>query len=326
MRRILMERCLSSVLVGSMMLLSPVLLPAQSGAPAAKADDGAVHVLGLEVVKRNTKGQINVEAGTLRFDAKASHAEVPLSSIKNFDWGEQSKQTGGKVGTVAKMTVPYGGGRALSLIMRAKVDVVTLEYQDGNGALHGVILSLPRGQGAELQSKLTAQGAHLDTAQAASKGRAAASASSALAPAPDKAKGKRKITASAIQVEPVETGEMDLPADFRMAIYENLIEEVRKTGNFKEVYRSGDRRAAGVPDLITLHATLVKFKEGSQTERQVTTVAGATNVEVRTTVTGHDGRSLLDQQVEGNVRFFGDNLRATSDLAKRIAKLFGSTV
>jgi len=317
-----MGRGLSCLMAASMVLLSAYRLPAQASGPAAKADNIAVHVLGLEGVKRNTKGQLAIEGGALRFNAKTSHAAVPLASVKDVDSGEETKQTGGKVGTVAKMAVPYGGGRALSLLMRAKVDVLTLQYLSDTGALHGVILSLPKGQGEELKSKLVAQGAHTQDAASAPK-----TGSTAASPeAPGKNQPTPKITASAIQVEPIDAGEADLPADFRVAIYENLIEELRKTGSFKEVYRSGDRRAEGVQDLVKLRTTLVKFQEGSQTKRQVTTVAGATRIEVRAQAIGRDGHALLDRQVRGQVRFFGENLRATLDLARSIAKLFGKTV
>ena len=76
-----------------------------------------------------------------------------------------------------------------------------------------------------------------------------------------------------------------------------------------------------VPDLVTLHTTVEKFKEGSQVEREVTTVLGATKVDVSASVTARDGRALVDSRIQGKVRFFGENLGVTSDLAKRIAKL-----
>jgi len=44
-------------------------------------------------------------------------------------------------------------------------------------------------------------------------------------------------------------------------------------------------------------------------------------VDVSVTVVAKDGRVLLEQNLTGRVRFFGENLGATHDLAKRIAKL-----
>jgi hypothetical protein len=130
-----------------------------------------------------------------------------------------------------------------------------------------------------------------------------------------------KLSASAIQIEPIEAGDVTIPAEFRFAIYERLIERVRKDGTFQKVYRSGDREAANVADLVTLRTTVGKFKEGSQTQRELTTVTGGTTVDVTTTVAARDGRVLLKNDLSGKVRFFGENLGATNDLAKRIAKL-----
>lgn len=135
------------------------------------------------------------------------------------------------------------------------------------------------------------------------------------------AEPSKKLSASAIQIVLVDTRDVDVPAEFRYAMYEHIIQQVRKSGTFPKVFRGGDRAADAVPDLVTLHTTVEKFTEGSQTKREVTTVGGATKVDVTTTLTARDGRTLIDQKVSGKVRFFGENLAATNDLAKRIAKL-----
>jgi len=54
-------------------------------------------------------------------------------------------------------------------------------------------------------------------------------------------------------------------------------------------------------------------------------VAGATKVDITSSVTARDGRSLMDQKITGRVRFFGENLGVTNDLAKRITKLVRET-
>jgi len=109
--------------------------------------------------------------------------------------------------------------------------------------------------------------------------------------------------------------------EFRVAIYESLLDRVRQTAKFKQVYRAGDRQADSAQDLLTLKTKIERFQEGSQTKREVKTVSGATKVDVSATVVAKDGRVLLEQNLTGKVRFFGENLGATNDLAKRIAKL-----
>ena len=132
---------------------------------------------------------------------------------------------------------------------------------------------------------------------------------------------KTKMKASAIKVTLVESNEVKLPAEFQVALYEDLIAHLQKKGGLPHVYREGDRNADGAADLIVLHTTARGFKEGSERLRQVTTVAGATSITVHCAFTDKDGKTLLEQDLKGNVRFFGANLRATYDFAKKTAQL-----
>lgn len=128
-----------------------------------------------------------------------------------------------------------------------------------------------------------------------------------------------KFRASAIQILETQSKDVNLPAQFAMALYENLIEQVQKTGKFQHVYRDGDSGAKNVSDLVTLSSTVWGFKEGSARARQVTTVAGATSIKVHIRIANPQGETLVDRDVEGKVRFFGENLRATYNFAKAVA-------
>ncbi len=130
-----------------------------------------------------------------------------------------------------------------------------------------------------------------------------------------------KIKASSIQILQVESDEVKLPPEFQIALHENVIQEVTKTKKFQHVYRDGDRSASGAPDLVILHCVVKGFKQGSARERQVTSVAGTTSIKIHVKFAGSDGRVLLEQDVEGKVRLFGENLRATYNLAKNVAKV-----
>jgi len=143
--------------------------------------------------------------------------------------------------------------------------------------------------------------------------------------APAQTPAKKKLSASAVQIAMVEAGDVEIPQEFRFAIYERLVERVGASGAFQKVYRMGDHAADGIPDLVTLHTKVEAFKEGSQTKRELTTVMGATKVDVTSSVTARDGRVLMDQKITGRVRFFGENLGVTNDLAKRITKLVTAT-
>ena len=125
----------------------------------------------------------------------------------------------------------------------------------------------------------------------------------------------------AIQVEPVSAEEGKLPPDFAMAIYEKLIEDIARTNKFQQVFRSGDRRASEVPNLLILTTKLEKFERGSQTKRAVTTVGGATKISVRAQLATRDSQVKMDKTAQGTVRLFGENLKASQDLAKNIANM-----
>ena len=123
-----------------------------------------------------------------------------------------------------------------------------------------------------------------------------------------------------IQVDKVEPGDTQLAYSFQVATYESLLEELNKTHQFKQVFREGDRKATDARNLLVLKTTVVKYTAGSETQRAVTTFSGATKVCVRTQLVTRDGKIVLDRTVDGTVRFFGSNLRATHNLARNIAK------
>jgi hypothetical protein len=276
------------------------------------------HVIGLENVKRNRAGTLTVQNGVLQFEAGTTNAKVLIAAIDNLSIGSETTQAGGKTGSVVKtaaIAAPYDSGAALSLLLRTRVDILTVSYWDSSGGLHAAILALPRSQAEQQRAQLIAAGAHAS----ALAGQGLKERNAAV-PAARKA-DVRKLSASAIQIEPVEAGDVRIPAEFRSAIYEFLVERVREAGAFRQVFRSGDRAAGSIPDLVTLHTTVEKFNEGSQMKREMTAVLGATTVDVSALATARDGRTLLDSRIHGKVRFFGENLGVTNDLAKRIAKL-----
>ena len=139
------------------------------------------------------------------------------------------------------------------------------------------------------------------------------------------AKPVATATPWAIQIEPVSAEEGKLPPDFAMAIYERLIEDIAKTNKFQQVFRSGDRRATDVPNLLILTTKLEKFERGSQTKRAVTTVGGATKVTVHAQLATRDSQIKVDKTVQGTVRLFGENIKATQLLAKNIASVINES-
>ena len=131
-----------------------------------------------------------------------------------------------------------------------------------------------------------------------------------------------KMRASAIRIEMIQSDDIKLPAEMRVALYEKVVRQVQKKVSSLHVYRDGDQNAAKIPDLLVLRSTLRGFTK-SEEKRQVTTVAGATPITLHCEFTNTQGKVLLERDIRGKVRFFGANLEATNDFAKKAAAAAG---
>src|ERR1700719_2892398 len=138
---------------------------------------------------------------------------------------------------------------------------------------------MPVGNSELIKTELLAQGAHAvePSAVPASSGN---SPNKKEKPALSPEHQSAKIKASAIQVEMIQSDEIKLPAEFQIALYENLVDQIQKQRTFQHIYRDGDRSAESIPDLVVLRSSVRGFKAGSERARQVTSVAGATSITV----------------------------------------------
>ena len=91
-----------------------------------------------------------------------------ISLIQDVVTGSDSQEAVGKTVGIISMAAPYGGGRFLSLF-RNKIDTLTVEYRDANGAFHGAIFTMPVGTAEEIKKELIAQGAHTLSSTSADK-------------------------------------------------------------------------------------------------------------------------------------------------------------
>jgi len=277
---------------------------------AASSSIHVKHVLGFEDVKRNASGELSIQDDGLRFQRDGSQAaQVSITSIQNISLGEEDKQVGGVPLMLGKTAVPFGGGRVVSLFSHKKYDSLTIEYLDSSGGFHGAIFQLTKGQGQAFKSDLIAHGAHITPSED---------------PAPAQSSPEESLKAAqqwSVQVDRVDPGATTLDPCFSDAIYENILVELPRSKQFEHVFRSGDRNATDVSGLLILKTLVEKYSPGSETRRAVTTVAGATKLNVRIQLLTRNGQVVLERAVEGDVRFIGDNLRATNKVAHSAAKI-----
>jgi hypothetical protein len=281
----------------------------------------AVQLTGLMGVKNNTKGSLAVENGNLRFTHSKSTSDLNPSSVQDVVTGSDSQRViRGTLGTLS-MFGPYGSDRFMSLF-RSKIDTLTIQYRDADGGLHGVIFTSPVGTAENTKDELVGLGARTSIPTQGDPASDKPDRADKMEPAGQaQAVKPAKLNASAISVLMIQSDEVKLPAEFQVSLYENLIQQLQKRGGFEHVYREGDRNSAGAPNLIVLHSTVRGFKKGSEMERQVTTVAGATSISVHCEFTDKDGQLLLARDINGKVWLFGGNLRATYDFAKKAASV-----
>jgi hypothetical protein len=133
--------------------------PATAQAPQSASIPDVKCVIGLETFKPDTKGTLSLLPTGLEFATAKNKADITTASIQDIFTGEESRQdVSGTAGTVAKLAIPYGGGRIVSLFSHG-VELLTVDYVDSNGGFH----VLPPGKATELRNQLIAQGANVTT-------------------------------------------------------------------------------------------------------------------------------------------------------------------
>jgi hypothetical protein len=146
-------------IVSAVLLLgfSPFILPCNAQQPAApiKVD----HLTGLTGVKSNTKGNVTIENGNLRFAHGKTNVDLPAASMQDVVTGNDSQRLiHGTLG-VLMIAAPYESGRFMSLF-RTKLETLTIQYRDADGGLHGAIFTMGVGKAEALKKELVSLGAH----------------------------------------------------------------------------------------------------------------------------------------------------------------------
>ena len=147
------------------LLAATIVATAASPQQVSKAVK-VVQLTGLPGMKENAKGILGVENGNLHFVHGKDVSDVSASLIEDIVTGSDSQKAVGKTVGVISMAAPYGGGRFLSLF-RSKIDTLTVEYRDADGAFHGAIFTMPVGTAEAIKKELIAEGAHASSGTSA---------------------------------------------------------------------------------------------------------------------------------------------------------------
>ena len=150
------------VAIATLPTLSAQFVPSTAALP-----DGSIpkvrHLIGLGDIKSQRSGKLNVKSGALAFDGgPGQQGTIAASTIDDVVLGTETTQAGGKAGRVVKtaaIAAPFESGKALTILFRTKVDILTVVYHDANGALHSAIFAVPKGLAAGVRTQLIAAGA-----------------------------------------------------------------------------------------------------------------------------------------------------------------------
>lgn len=122
-----------------------------------------------------------------------------------------------------------------------------------------------------------------------------------------------------IEVDSVDSADVNPDRGFAAAIYENLLEELAKTKQFKQLLREGDHSMDEVPDILVLKTTVQKYNSGNQRRGGLTTPDEATKLNAHIQLFAPDNRLVLDQVVVDSVRLNDTRWRTAHNLARASA-------
>jgi hypothetical protein len=309
-----------------MLRLNIAFLAAAFAASIACAEDkttlyspnDAIHVAGLLEVRPNLKGSLTLTSEALIFAAKDTNELLPRARILNAFIGDQRTLPWGTTGTVARMAIPLafiamgpmgglagaGGQAAVGGLTNKKVDLLTVEFVDSHSGYHGVVFQLPSQQAASIRDQMTA------TVKARME-----------RPAPACAAGAQP---QSVLLTPIAVSGVELPAEYRVLLYEQLAKQLKAKRPSDTFLRTGDLAAGAGCPALTLRITVDGFKKGNRAVRASTGPAGfflgTTLLSLNVNLQDSRGATIIAAQIKKSRRGDFDSLGIADGIAKDVAK------
>jgi hypothetical protein len=269
-----------------------------------------IHVAGLDEVKANVSGDLALSPLTLAFSNKSVVASIPRDRIFNVFIGDQRTEPWGTSGQIARKVIPFGGGAALAVATNKKVDLLTVEYRDIHDGYHGVVFVMPVQKAAALRDLILA---HLTPP-------VEQPASSCVEPTP-----------GSVLVAPIQVNGVDLPAEYRILLYEQTIKELKsrelKSKRPEETFfRVGDRSAGPGCAALSLDITVTGFKKGNRALRASTgplgLFLGTTSLSFDVSLKDAQNKTVFNAEIKKSDRTDSESLGLADTIAKTVAKRF----
>jgi len=283
-------------------------------APAPTAvwkSSSAEHVYGFPDLKPNKKGALTLSAEALTFSGKSGNTSIPRGSLTAVSAGNQRVELWGMSGRILRMTIPDGGGLAAAAVMHHRVDMLTVEFNDGRGGNHAAVFFLPANEAER------------------------ALQSFALTPIPP-----RKVSDALCQnalVEPKSVlvsapnwDHAEVPAAYRALVYEHVIDRLRRTKEVGQVYRDGEGESHGGCPQYIVHISIATFKQGSSVQRAflgpVGMFVGTTQMRFDVTFTDSSGKLNTSEQITATMRGESESTNVADHVAKSVARHYAAVL
>jgi hypothetical protein len=201
-----------------------------------------------------------------------------LNRIEAVSLGDERYEPGGIIGAIARKAIPYEGGEALEVIQGKTVDILTVEYRDADDGYHGAVFVLPKKQAADIQRRLAASIRPL--------------------PKPIVASCEAERTPNSVLVEPIKFTGVKLPAEYRVLLYERLMEELRQAPSSYVYFRAGNVSAGSECTAMILSVDVNAFKKGNAELRGCLLFIGITSIGYTVKLTDQSQRVLFEAHMK----------------------------
>jgi hypothetical protein len=275
---------------------------ASASTEATSQWQGVQHVIGFDGVPASAKGDLEVGTKGIAFFAGNQWKSVPLSRIESAQVGSERQETGGKVGKVTRVLVPYGGGALVGLATQRGVGLLSIRYRDSQDGLHETLLLMPQAQAIEAQQALVTlirpdSGHHNSASQCSLKG---------------------SFPAIRIAVE----NEDRVAPEYEAAIFEHLVADVRGLWPEAAIFRGLQEQSTC--RAVTLTLKLVDLQKGNAVKRASTgplgLFIGVTRVEADVLLQGLKGNEISEHSYKASRRGDRESLGVASSIASSITK------
>ena len=298
--------------------LATSVVRAENPATLSEPND-AIHVAGLPDVRSNLKGSLTLTPESLVFTAKDTNEALPRARIVNVFIGDQRTLPWGTTGTVVRGAIPLafiplgpigglagaGGQAAVGALTNKKVDLLTVEFIDAHDGYHGVVFQLPSQQADRIRGQLVA------TVIASMKPPAPVCTDAGAQP-------------RSVVLAPIAMSGVELPAEYRVLLYEQLVKQLKARQPAYTFLRAGDRAAGAGCTALTLRITVKDFKKGNRAVRAsagpLGFFLGTTSLSFNVSLQDSLGASVLAKKIRKRKRGDSDSLGITDKVAKEVAK------